>query len=297
MVTRKEVDMEKAVIRPLTYPCYPKGWQLDLMKGCDVGCIYCSLAGKEQIGPLDISDVLNSTERPEGIYLSPNSDPFSILSRDNTHRVLEKFLPQGVKTLLITKNNIPKRTIRLMSRYAKSVFFNITLCRLDPELNKLIEKNSATAEERLDTIKQLIGAGLSVSVRMTPLFPIVDDDLDLLDEFVGRVAKAGAFQVKVAYAVLRDALVFRPVIEKMCQHPLLKQAWNTMTDTIEIYKGKGNVPPIERRLQLYRDMFSLTQKHGIKLSICSLLDLPLLKMKDIDKGLPVCTHVQTNFEK
>lgn len=289
--------MQKAILSPLDYPCYPKGWELDMMKGCDVGCIYCSLSDGEKIGPVDISDVLASSEPPTGIYLSPNSDPFSSLSKENTHRILEKFLPEGVGIVLITKRTIPDKTVRLLSKYPKSVFPNITLCRLDPKLNKYIEKNAATAEERLDTISRLADAGLSVSVRMTPVFPIVDDGYDLLDEFVGRVAKAGALQVKIAYAVIRDALVFRPIIKKMCEHPLLKQAWDVMTDTIEIYKGKGNVPPLERRLKLYRDVFGLTQIHGIKLGVCSILDLPLLKMDDLDLGFPLCRNVLTNLKE
>ncbi len=288
--------MEKAIISALDYPCYPTGWELDMMKGCDIGCIYCSLADDEKIAPIDISDVLNSIERPTGIYLSPNSDPFSELAKENTHRVLEKFLPEGVGFVLITKKNIPKRTVELIRKYPTSVVPSITLCRLDPALNAAIEKNAATAEERLQTIRDLADAGLSVNVRMTPVFPIVDDQFELLDEFVGRVAKAGAIQIKLAYAVIRDALALRPIINRMLEHPRLREAWSVMTDTIEIYKGKGNVPPMERRLQLYRNMFSLTQKHGIKLGVCSILDLPVLRMKGLDLGFPLCTHVLTNLK-
>lgn len=288
--------MEKAVINALDYPCYPKGWQLDLMQGCDIGCIYCSLSDSEKIGPLDISDILNSQAPPNSIYLSPNSDPFSELAKENTHRILEKFLPEGVGVSLITKKKIPKKTVELISKYPGSVLPNITLCRLDQELNSYIERNAATTEERLDTIKELADAGMNVIVRMTPLFPVVDDSYETLEKFISTISQAGAFQAKVAYVVIRDALVFRPIINKIKKHPLLKQSWEVMTETIDVYKGKGNVPPVDRRVQLYRDVFGLTKKYGMNFGACTVLDLPLLEMKEEDLGFPVCRKMLSNLQ-
>jgi DNA repair photolyase len=292
----ENLNMEKAVISPLDYPCYPKGWEIDLMQGCDIGCIYCSLSDNEKIGPVNIDNILGTSISPNGIYLSPKSDPFSELAKENTHRVLEKFLPEGTGVELITKKKIPEKTIKLISQYPNQVVPNITLCRIDQELNNYIEKNAATTRERLDTIKDLSEAGMNVIVRMTPVFPIIDDGYETLEDFVCQISEAGAFQVKVAYAVIRDALAFRSIINKMIMHPRLKQAWDVMTDTIEIYKGKGNVPPLDRRVQLYRNLFELTKRYGLKFGVCSILDLPMLEMKEEDLGFPLCRSVLLNME-
>jgi DNA repair photolyase len=287
--------VERAIINTLKYPCYWKGWELDMMQGCDIGCIYCSLSANKKIAPLDISDILNSPEVPEGIYLSPNSDPFSELAKDNTHRILANFLPLGTGIATITKRRIPEKTIKLMARYPDLVSPSITLCRLDQEMNGYIEKNAATTEERLDTIKQLADAGLRVSVRLTPLFPVIDDDYEALDALISSVSEAGAIQVKVGYAVVRDALVFRPIIKKMTQHPQVKESWKSMTETIDIFKGKGNVPPLKRRLKLYRETSGLTKKYGLNCGVCSLLDLPLLQMEPEELGFEVCTNALANM--
>jgi DNA repair photolyase len=223
--------------------------------------------------------------------------PFSNFAKENTHRILEKYLPTGTGVVLITKRKIPKKTVELISQFPDSVVPNITLSRLDQEMNAVIEKNASSTKERLETIKNLTDAGIKVTVRMTPVFPQIDDDYDVLDRFMRTIAEAGAYQVKVAYVVIRDALAFRPIIKKMTRHPRLKEAWKVMTEEIKIYKGKGNVPPMERRVKLYEDTSVLAQKYGLKSGACTVLDYPLLQMKEDEMKFTMCKNILANLDE
>ena len=87
--------MEEAIVSNSDYPCI-NYQQVDLSKGCNVNCIYCGLANNAStIERLSINNLMNSTIIPEGLYFSPNSDPFSKINIDNTHALLEKYLPLG----------------------------------------------------------------------------------------------------------------------------------------------------------------------------------------------------------
>lgn len=286
--------MKKAEILKSGYPC-AAGFELDLIDGCDVGCIYCSLSSSNSAEALDVEDVMSCPVPLPAVYISPNSDPFSDVAKATTYKVLERFLTEGVLVALFTKRKIPDDTIRLLGKYPDLVIPTVSLARLDQELNSYIEPGAATAQERLDTIKVLADSGLKVKARLNPLYPGIDDTDECLGRIIGAYADAGVYAVKTAYVVVRDSKPTRWMVEKMTDHPVLRKGWEQMTETIKIHKGKGNVPPHEKRVDLYRRVGALCDEHGLKFAVCSVLDLPVLE--DKPQGVPVCSNIMIFYGK
>jgi DNA repair photolyase len=194
---------------------------------------------------------------------------------------------------MFTKHKIPEKTMRLMKKYSYLIIPTISLARLDNELNFYIEPGGASVSDRIYTIKKLADYGLKVKARLNPVFPGVDDKQELLEEIIETYAKAGVYTVKAAYAVMRDSRLTQWMIKKVKDHPVLSQSWKQMTETIKIYLGKGNVPPLETRIKFYSNVNQMCRKHGLKFGICSTLDYPILSEKL--KGIPVCKSIMTYY--
>jgi DNA repair photolyase len=267
--------------------------ELDVTNGCSIGCLYCGLRHRGRSTRLDITDVVNESTALKGIYLSPNSDPFALDASEATHKILERYLPQGIPVLIITKCEIPQRTIELLSNYAGSVVVKVSLSRLDKELNGYIEPAAATANLRLATMARLADAGLKVGALAMPLFPGIDDEHDALEALIDAYARAGAWFVKAAYVVLRFGPSFKDqaILNQLKLHPRLARSLEAMTETIKVQIGEGNVPPQFARLELYRTLKHLCELRGLHFTACSVLDPPALSFHSHD--VPVCSDVWT----
>ena len=252
-------------------------YELDITDSCDVHCQYCSLKnkGSDRLGNTISSWNIPADIKQKGIYLSPNSDPFSKRARNTTHEVLARFLPQGVPFLIITKNEIPRRTIDLLAQYSSQVYVQVSISRLDDALNAYIEPGAASAADRLNTISKLITAGIRVTPILMPLFPMLDDTVDRLSTLVGACADAGTKYIKAAYVVI-DTHDPRQV-HKMLNHPLLQYSFLYMTEYLKIHIGGGVTVAASQRMIMYQHMSELCSGYGIQFQSCPILDPAVLE--------------------
>jgi len=256
-------------------------YEIDLTNGCNVRCCYCSLKNtKWKVGmafdeiPLDIKE--------KGVYLSPNSDPFSKIARNTAHEILDQFLPQGVPFLIITKNKIPKKTVDLLARHPSQVYVQISISRLDDSLNSYIEPGAASASERLQTIKELVTAGIRVTPVLMPLFPMIDDTPKKISAIVNACANVGAKYLKASYVIINPYDLEQ--IQRMMFHLLLNESLLQMTEEVKIHIGGGLTVRNLERMSLYRRLTQLCTDHGMHFQACPILDPAVLDVKDI----PIC---------
>lgn len=284
--------MKKATLMPSSYQQCIGFYELDLATGCENDCIYCGLRKSGEPERLDISGVLEGPKPDRGIYMSPNTDAFSEKCSGYAHEILERFLPEGVPFLLITKNVIPDRTIELITDYNDIIITQVSLARLDDEVNRYIEPGAPPAGERLECMKKLAGAGIKVTALMMPAYPGLDDTPEKMEELVGAYAGAGAHYVKAAYAVINRSQ--GNIVKKMTestQVPQLGGSWNQMTDEIKVQIGSGNVPPKEKRKEFYMNMNELCERYGMHFTACSVLDPPAHEFRSTE--IPVCKSIRT----
>ena len=240
-----------------------------------MNCCYCGLKKTPHAAHTSIPKDL----KQKGIYLSPNSDPFAKLARDGSHEVLERFLPHGVPFLIITKSYIPTRTMDLLAKYAPQVYVQISISRLDNELNNIIEPCAATAKERLEIMSSLLSAGVRVVPCMMPVFPGIDDSDEALRATITACANAGAKYLKAAYAVLDYMDI--SVVKRMIAHPILKKSFQLMTEYQKIHIGGGLTTPKTHRMEFYERITELCTEHGLRFQACPILDPAVLENKTV----------------
>jgi DNA repair photolyase len=263
-------------------PCIDK-YEIDLTSGCSVQCCYCSLKDKRS-KKTSLNDILQgeipADIREKGIYLSPNCDPFSSSAQDTAHEVLARFLPDGVPFLIITKNHIPQRTIDLLARYPSQVYVQISLSRLDDELNAYIEPGAASADERLQTIRNLVDAGIRVTPILMPLFPYIDDiPVRNLWEVINACAATGAKYLKAAYVIINphDAVQ----MQKLMGNDDIEMSLRYLTEKIKIHIGEGLTAQTDRRIKLYKMLTYSCSEFGMKFQACPILDPAVLDMDNV----------------
>lgn len=284
----------KAALAPSSYPECIGLDELDVTSGCDVQCVYCGVRQRGLSRPLSVETLIDQPIPPgRGVYLSPNCDPFSPVAVDSTHRVLERFLPHGVRFLIITKCEIPSRTISLVAKHSRSVLVKVSLARLNQPLNAFLEPGAAHVAARLGNIRRLAAEGVVVGGLAMPLFPGVDDTPANLDELMEAFSRAGALFVKAAYVVLRlgPSQKDRSILNGIRMHPELGRSLRQMTETIKVQIGEGNVPPLGRRKELYRYLQHLCRRLRMNFVACSVLDPPILPHRAAD--LHVCNSIHT----
>lgn len=265
---------------PSHYPQCICAYEVDLTEGCSVQCCYCSLKNKGQtcLDGTTLAEI-PSNLKDKGIYLSPNSDPFALRAKTMAHEVLDRFLPEGVPFLIITKNQIPKRTIELLAKYPSQVYVQVSISRLDDALNSYIEPGAASANKRLETITQLSRAGVRVTPILMPLFPILDDTEEKLSNLIHACADAGAKYLKAAYVIVNTEDQVQ--MQKLMTHLLLKESLAQMTERIKIHIGGGITVLKKQRMLLYHQITTLCKDHGIKFQSCPILDPVVLEEKDV----------------
>lgn len=271
--------MNRAELTESSYPNCINFKEIDVTFGCNAGCLYCSLAkSNSNTTSLRIDHLLDENTLPNGIYLSPNSDPFDPIASESSHKIIEYFLPKGVSILINTKNAIPNKTIKLLAKYKENVIPQISIARMDQELSDYLEPNTAKVSKRIDTIRKLAEVGLPVRALMTPLFPGIDDVPPKIEELVKNVKNAGAKGLKSSYVVLRDDgnIQDNQILKKIKKHPQLSNSLKLMTERMDIQIGHGNIFPIENRIKTYALLNKICENYNLKFLACTVLD-PALK--------------------
>ena len=278
-------------LRSSSYPNCIKYHELDVAKGCSVKCIYCGLANADKgvqrinVDMEELAKQIHALKNEgvfEGIYLNPNTDAFAKICADATHEILETFLPQGVKFLLITKSIIPPKTIQLLAKYRDQITIKISLSRTDQELIKYTEPGAASATDRLTTMKSLIDAGIEkTQVLLMPLYPGIDDQEGKIIDLIDKIKETGVKLVKAAFVVIRNGEKAKDIemINKMLEHPKLKQSWALMTETQQkVQIGEGKIYPSNERFAFYKMVYKICNDRNMKFSACCVLDPALFQL-------------------
>ncbi|MEM1575120.1 MAG: radical SAM protein [Nitrososphaerota archaeon] len=153
--------------------------------GCPHNCLYCYASSyipnffmcrpKKDI----VKKLMNNIKKiDKKIYISiaNSSDPYPPLEKELklTRECLNLLINNGFKILLITKSDIVKRDIDILSKAKVCVSFSITT--LDENKAKKLEPNAPLPKERLNAAQKLIENDIPVSIRLDPIIPLINDD-------------------------------------------------------------------------------------------------------------------------
>jgi len=194
--------------------------------GCDHGCLYCYASSYiprfRECRPKKnlISRLKREAARLNGelVSMSNSSDPYPRLEAETglTRKCLEVLSESRCRLQIVTKSDLVIRDIDILREMPCVV--SVTVLTLDDVLSGKLEPGAPVSSRRLRAIEKLVNAGVPVTVRIDPVIPFLNDDVNALME---AVAHLGALHVTCStYKVKPDnwrrfSAVFPEVAEKL----------------------------------------------------------------------------------
>ncbi len=237
--------------------------------GCDHGCLYCYASSyipqfhncrpKKNL----ISRLKKEAPRLDGqlISISNSSDPYPQLEQKTelTRMCLRILAENRCRLQILTKSDMVVRDIDILKQVPCVV--SITILTMDDRLSLKLEPGAPVSSRRLKAIETLVNEDIPATVRIDPVIPLVNDDLDLLIE---NVVSLGVSHITCStYKVKPDnwtrfSQKFPDVAKK------LKPLYFSEGERI----GRSTYLSEKTRLGLMKKAKELTEKHNLKFGCC-----------------------------
>jgi DNA repair photolyase len=175
----------KAALSTSTLPGL--AYSLNPYRGCQHSCAYCYAPcvlriPREQWGNVvevkkNIPAVLAKelrTKKPGVVGISTVTDPYQPLERTYglTRSCLEQLLSHDFPTHVQTKSALVTRDIDLLTQFSDAQVM-MSIGTLDDKERRLLEPVASSISDRLDALRTLHDAGVSVSVFFGPVYPTI----------------------------------------------------------------------------------------------------------------------------
>jgi DNA repair photolyase len=221
----------------------PFTWTINPYRGCEFACRYCyarythefmelrdglefeqKIYVKQQAAELLRRD-LRRVKPGESIALGTATDPYQPAERrfEVTRGILEEFSRHhGFELGIVTKSNLIVRDLNLLHEVSQhnSLSVHITITTLDADLARILEPRAPRPDLRIDALRQLSQAGLTVGVSCSPVLPGITDSSANLESVVRAAAAAGAAHIFAGPLFLKpcSAAIFLPFVEQNFPH-------------------------------------------------------------------------------
>ena len=221
----------------------PFAWTINPYRGCEFGCRYCyarythefmelrdgmefeqKIYVKQHTANLLRRD-LRRVKPGESIALGTATDPYQPAERryEVTRGILEEFARhRGFELGIVTKSNLIVRDVDLLREVSRSnaLSIHITVTTLDTELARILEPRAPRPDLRIDAVRELSQAGITVGVSCSPVLPGITDSPANLEAVVRAAAAAGARHIFAGPLFLKpcSAAVFLPFLEQHFPH-------------------------------------------------------------------------------
>lgn len=221
----------------------PFTWTINPYRGCEFGCKYCyarythefmekrdGISFEQQIYVKQhAADLLRQELRhvkdDESIAIGSATDPYQPAEKryEITRGILEVFSQRkGFSLGIISKSNLILRDLELLKKVAENNYFGITITitTMNIDLARILEPRAPRPDLRLEAVRQLHKAGVSVGVNCCPVLPGITDSIRELEPLVKAVSEVGPIRININSLYLKpcSAAVFMPFLEKQFPH-------------------------------------------------------------------------------
>jgi len=217
----------------------PFTWTINPYRGCEFGCQYCyarythefmemrdgaefeqKIYVKQHTADL-LRRELRRVKPGEAIALGTATDPYQPAERryEVTRGILEEFARHhGFELGIVTKSNLIVRDVDLLRAVAQNnaLSIHVTVTTLNVDLARILEPRAPRPDLRMEAVRELSAAGLTVGVSCSPVLPGITDPPADLEAVVRAAAAAGARHVFAGPLFLKpcSAAVFLPFLEQ-----------------------------------------------------------------------------------
>ncbi len=204
---------------------------------------------------------LKKVKPGEDIAIGTATDPYQPAERRFrvTQSILEELARhEGLELGIVTKSNLILRDIDLLRRVAQQhrLGINMTVTTMDIALARILEPRAPRPDLRMQVVKELTRAGISVGVICAPVLPGITDSAANLEALVRAAAQSGARHIYANPLFLKpcSANVFLPFLEK--EFPQLVEQYRRR------YSEQAFVSAVYRK-RISAFMAALRKKHGV----------------------------------
>jgi DNA repair photolyase len=237
--------------------------------GCDHDCVYCYASSyiPQFSNCRQKSNLLKKLQREatklkgETVSIANSSDPYPRVEATAglTRRCLEIFAESNCRIQIITKSNLVIRDDDLLSKVPSTVALTITTD--DAEVARLLEPHAPPPHARLRAAEDLMGKGISVSVRIDPVIPFVNENQEKL---VATLASIGVKHVTSSTYKIKPDNWHRfsaamPAVAEKLKTLYFKQGGKI---------GGNTLLPRDVRLKLMKNIRNLAIVHGMQFGVC-----------------------------
>ncbi len=268
----------------------------DLTVGCSFRCLYCPFADlaerRHRVSQPTLTDVsgIATLPVPRVVYLSGSSDPFAPQAAPHTHALLAHWLPHGTVVGIVTKGIIPERTLDLLGEFRAQIQgVSVGVVSLDERRNRIVEPGCPSAFERLAVIERVAMRSLPVVLRIDPIFPGLDDDLDALEFLIDLGQQRGASGIVAGYV-----FAWGRYLRRLQREPLTGEASLHLTERAPMAGGSGWSVPLGRKRELYVRLAEAARLRGLYFQTCGCKDL---RLHDDDALFPTRCAENPFFER
>ncbi len=196
--TSVTIDTTRKIITRNDSPDISFDRSINPYRGCEHGCVYCFARPTHAylgLSPgLDFESKLfmkpaapELLERelsapgyvPKIIAIGTNTDPYQPIERQHKimRRILEVLERAGHPVGIVTKSALVLRDLDILTRMAQRDLVKVALSvtTLDAKLARTMEPRASTPSRRLETLRQLVKAGVPASVMVAPIIPALND--------------------------------------------------------------------------------------------------------------------------
>jgi DNA repair photolyase len=266
--TTVAIQAARTIIARNDSPDIPFTQSINPYQGCEHGCIYCY--ARPSHAYLDLSPGLDfetklfakpnaaallraELARPgyvcDPIALGTNTDPYQPIEREwkVTRSILELLAACEHPFSIVTKSALVERDLDLIAPMAAKnmVRVYVSITTLDRELARKLEPRAASPQRRLQAVKTLSEAGVSVGVLVAPVIPQLNDhDLEAILE---TAAACGA--TDAGWILLRLPLEVAPLFREWLDTHYPLRAAHVMSLIQQLRGGRDNDPRFGSRMR------------------------------------------------
>ena len=248
--------------------CKPK-YSLAPYTGCDHRCLYCYITSyipqpfncRAKSNFLDLlPHDLEKADKSIPISIANSSDPYPTIEKElkltrETLKILAEF---EFKVLLVTKSDIFFRDIDILG--SNNFALTITINTLDDSIASKLEPSAPLPSKRILAVEKLISKSMPVMVRVDPIIPGLNDDVDLLLKVLSDIGVK--YITTSTYKSRPDSL--KRLIKAF---PKLSSSLNDYQTSGE-FVNRSRYLPLNLREELMRKVSAGAKKYGLLLNFC-----------------------------
>ena len=250
----------------------------DPYNNCEFNCVYCNtgvstpenLQTKTPIvyvktnAPQVLAKELASVKRRGVLNMGVATDIYQPAEKKYqiTRQLLELLRDHKCPFSLGTKSDLILRDLDIISEASKNTWCcaSLSIATLDEKLAKQLEPNASPPKNRLDAVRKLSDAGITVGIWAAPLLPYITDTNENIESIVEAAAESGAKTLLGVSTDTRNSSRFKQFL--IAHYPELVPKYEKLYNWKQ--KPQTYYPDEAYLYNLYKRFITICQKHNIE---------------------------------